>query len=257
MNATLPAPTLTSSLSQTRFPLLDLLHPRRFGRSALLALAVGLAAGSGLVLLVGLERWMGTALAILVLTPVAVGKFREDRRLFGATAMLLSVLLTVQGGHTVEHIVQWAQYYLLGWPMRQANGLLSAANAEWVHFVWNWGVLLAVIGLMRGGMRNGWAWLLLGVAVGHTIEHSYLLVRHYQVLAELRQMGVAGVTAQGLPGILGQDGWLARSPLTRNSFLCRAPGLTTANRIDIHFWWNVLEMGMLLPAGHVFLKRNH
>jgi hypothetical protein len=197
---------------------------------------------------------VGTALLLVVMLPIAAVKFREDRQLFGITAMLLSILLTTQGAHTVEHIVQWIQYYLLGWPMRQSNGLLSAANAEWVHFVWNWGVLLAVVGLMRGGIRNGWAWLLLGIAVAHTLEHSYLMVRHLQVLAELRQMGLAGITAQGLPGILGQDGWLARSPLTQGSFLCRVPGLTTANRIDVHFWWNLLEMGMLLPAGHYFLR---
>ncbi|HRJ42078.1 MAG TPA: hypothetical protein PL105_09360, partial [Caldilineaceae bacterium] len=204
MNGSFPTPALPVTLNQSRFPLLELLHPRRFGWRVLLSLALGLVAGTGLVLLTGIDRWMGTALVILVLLPVAAAKFREDRRLFGATVMLLSLLLTAQGGHTVEHVVQWLQYYLLGWPIRQANGLLSAANVEWVHFVWNWGVLLAIIGLMRGGMRNGWAWLLLGVAVGHTIEHSYLLVRHYQVLAELRQMGIAGVTAQRLPGILGR-----------------------------------------------------
>lgn len=242
-------------ISAASFPLLRLLHPRRYTRGALLSLVIGLVIGVGGAILFGVPRWVATTLVILVMLPVAIRKFSEDRRLFGVTAMLLSVLLTAQGGHTVEHIIQWSQYYLLGWPIRQANGLLSAANTEWVHFVWNWGVLLAVVWLMRGGMRNGWTWLLLAVAVGHTFEHSYLLVRHYQVLAELRHLGIAGVTAQGLPGILGQDGWLARSPLTRNSFLCRAPGLTTANRIDVHFWWNMLEMGMLIPAGHFFLKR--
>ena len=243
------------SLNTARFPLLRLLHPRRFARGALLSLAVGLAIGFGVVLIGGQPRWVGTALLLVVMLPIAAVKFREDRQLFGVTAMLLSILLTAQGAHTVEHVVQWVQYYLLGWPMRQSNGLLSAANAEWVHFVWNWGVLLAVIGLVRGGIRNGWAWLLLGVAIAHTLEHSYLMVRHLQVLAELRQMGVASVSAQGLPGILGQDGWLARSPLTQGTFLCRAPGLTTASRLDVHFWWNMLEMGMLLPAGHFFLKR--
>jgi hypothetical protein len=82
-----------------------------------------------------------------------------------------------------------------------------------------------------------------------------LFVRHLQVLGELKTMGVTTVTAQGLPGILGRDGWLARSPYTQFTFLCSVPGLTTAVRLDVHFWWNVVETALALCAGHVFLRR--
>jgi hypothetical protein len=34
------------------------------------------------------------------------------------------------------------------------------------------------------------------------------------------------------------------------------PGLTTAMRLDVHFWWNMLEMSMLLVAAHFFLKHS-
>ncbi|MGQ9892994.1 MAG: hypothetical protein ACUVSY_04280 [Roseiflexus sp.] len=51
--------------------------------------------------------------------------------------MALSILLALQGFHTVEHIAQWIQYHILRWPSFLSNGLLSAANSEWVHFVWN------------------------------------------------------------------------------------------------------------------------
>jgi hypothetical protein len=74
------------------------------------------------------------------------------------------------------------------------------------------------------------------------------------VLNELGQLGVTGITAQGLPGILGRDGWLARSELTRGTFLCNLPGLTTASRLDVHFWWNVGETALLLLAGHSYLR---
>lgn len=248
------AASTTAPLRAT-FPLFHLLHPRRYLRATTISLAIGLVIGILGIQYGGLQRWVATAIVLLVLMPVGVLKFRDDRRLFGGTVMLLSILLTAQGLHAIEHLVQWVQYHMLFWTMRQSNGLLSAANAEWVHFVWNWGVLLAVAALIRGGVRNGWAYLLLGVAIAHTFEHTYMFVRHYQVLAELRQLGVTTVTAQGLPGIFGRDGWLARSVFTQGTFLCTIPGLTTATRLDVHFWWNVIEAGLLVAAGHVYLRR--
>jgi hypothetical protein len=68
-------------------------------------------------------------------------------------------------------------------------------------------------------------------------------------------MGVTSITAQGLPGVLGRDGWLARSQATQGTFLCRLPGVTTANRLDVHFWWNMGEIGLLLIAADRFLRR--
>jgi hypothetical protein len=243
--------TLTGAL-----PLLQLLHPRRYTRAALLSLALGLVLGITAMRFGGVQRWVATSIVLVILLPVAVLKFRADRLRYGTTVMLMSILLTTQGAHTIEHIVQWVQYHVMYWTMRQSNGLLSAANAEWVHFVWNWGVLLVVITLVVRGMRNGWAFLLLGITLAHTFEHTYMFVRHLQVLAELRQMGVTTITAQGLPGIFGRDGWLARSVFTQGTFLCTIPGLTTATRLDVHFWWNVIEMSCLMAAGHVFLRRS-
>jgi hypothetical protein len=31
--------------------------------------------------------------------------------------------------------------------------------------------------------------------------------------------------------------------------------VTTALRLDVHFWWNVVEMILLICAGHLFLRR--
>jgi hypothetical protein len=75
-----------------------------------------------------------------------------------------------------------------------------------------------------------------------------------QVLDELNSLGVTKLTAQGLPGILGRDGWLARSEFTQGTFLCSLPVLTTVVRLDVHFGWNMIEMALLLPAAHVFLR---
>ena len=168
--------------------------------------------------------------------------------------MGVSILLAAQGFHGIEHMAQWTQYHILNWSARASTGLLSPANAEWVHFVWNWIVLLTVLCLLRGGMRNIWAWLLLAWALAHTLEHTYMFVRYLQVLADLRQMGVTSLTAQGLPGVLGRDGWLARSAATQDTFLCRLPGVTTAIRLDVHFWWNMGEVALLLLAAHRYLR---
>lgn len=239
---------------ERQFPVLTLLNPGRLGPAAAATFTLGLAIGWAGHAFAGLPAWTITLIVVLALLPVGLIKWREDRQRYGVTVMLLSIILVTQGVHTIEHVVQWAQYYLLFLPARQSNGLLSAANAEWVHFVWNWGVLLVVLALMRGGMRNIWAVLLLVVATAHTLEHTYLFVRYQLVLSELRALDVLNVTAQGLPGVLGRDGWLARSPLTQNTFLCTLPGLTTAMRLDVHFWWNTIEMLLLLAAGSRFLR---
>jgi hypothetical protein len=235
-------------------PLLTLLHPREHGPAVVLTFGLGLLAGAAQVRVLGLPLWMAAATMLAMLLVPGALKWRADARRYGRAAMLLSALLAAQGFHAAEHIAQWVQFHMLGWSARASTGLLSPANAEWVHFVWNWVVLLCVIALIVGGMRGPWAWLLLAWAGAHTLEHSYLFVRHLQVLAELRQMGVAGVSAQGLPGVLGRDGWLARSDLTRGTFLCTLPGLTTANRLDVHFWWNVGETALLLIAADQFLR---
>ena len=68
-------------------------------------------------------------------------------------------------------------------------------------------------------------------------------------------MGITGITAQGLPGILGEGGWLAHSELTRGTFISRLPGLATAVRLDIHFWWNMGEFTLLLLATVTYLHK--
>jgi hypothetical protein len=236
-----------------RLSVRTLLAPGPRLRVTFLTLLAGLVIAGITVTVTGWPWWVFNAIVLATLLPVGISKWREEKQRFGVVIMLLSLLLTAQGVHTIEHLVQWGQYHVMGFTPRQSNGLVSAANAEWVHFVWNWSVLILVIVLMRGGMRNPLAWLLLAVAGFHAVEHTYTTIQHVQVLSELRALGVTNVTAQGLPGIVGRDGWLARSPWTQGTFICSLPGLTTAVRLDVHFWWNMLETGLLLAAGNVFL----
>jgi len=245
--------SLSTHLHTDRAPLLCLLHPRQQLRPMLCVLTCGMILGALSVALKLVPLWVATASVMAALLYPASCKWRDDLRRFGRPAMILSILLALQGFHMTEHLAQWIEYHLFQWHPRDSSGLLSAANIEVVHFVWNWAVLLAEFYLLRRGMRGLWAWLLVGWTTAHTLEHSYLLVQYLIQLHALAQQGASLAFAQGLPGILGRKGWLDVSPVTANSFLCDLPGITTAIRLDIHFWWNMGETALLLPAAHIFV----
>jgi hypothetical protein len=241
------------TFNRPRFPLLTLLHPREQSGLMAGALVAGLLVGWW-----GLNRldwplWIATATVLAFVLTSSVLKWQADQRRYGPTAMGVSALVVLQGFHAIEHIVQWYQYYVLDWSLRASNGLLSPANAEWVHFVWNWMVMLIVILLVWGGMRNRWAWLLLIWGMAHALEHTYMFVRYLEALDQLSQLGITTVTAQGLAGILGRDSWLALSSVTRGTVISRLPGLTTATRLDVHFWWNMGETLWLILAANAFM----
>jgi hypothetical protein len=237
-----------------RFPIITLLHPRAQTRTFCILLALGICGAVLAQRVAAVPTWMASASVLTLLLIPAVQKWRADRSRYGNTVMVLSIILAAQGFHSVEHAAQWIQYHILHWPPFVSNGLISAANSEWIHFVWNWAVVAVTIYLVCNGMRNIWAWLLLLWATAHALEHAYMFIRYLDLLQELQALGFPQVSAQGLPGVLGRDGWLARSAATQGTFICRVPGLTTAPRIDIHFWWNIGEIILLVFAAHTFLR---
>ena len=153
--------------------------------------------------LAGWALWQAVALVLAVMVVPASITWRATAQRYGLTAAIAGALVTVQGLHSIEHGVQWVQRHVMHQPLRLSNGLLSPANSEWVHFVWNWLVLLTVIVLFVRGMRGWWGWAILLFATAHTLEHTYMWVRFLQVSAELRELGQGGITAQGLPGVVG------------------------------------------------------
>lgn len=231
--------------------LLELLHPRGHGRGIAAALVAGALLGGLAAWQLGLPSWSAPAMTLgLLLAPLAL-KWRADRRSLGTPAMVLSILLISQGLHSIEHISQWVQYHLLGWPLKSSGGLISPLNSEIVHFSWNMLVLALIIYLVSAGMRGVWMWLLLLWAGAHTAEHIYLFIRFLGAVWELQAAGLPLDAAQGLPGIIGRGGWLASSAETSASarFLCNiAPGLANAPRLDVHFWWNAGELALLIAA---------
>ncbi|HEX9019012.1 MAG TPA: hypothetical protein VF806_07485 [Anaerolineaceae bacterium] len=238
----------------TALPILELLNPRKLTVWAVLSAVAGVAVARLTYELWATPLWISTLIVLLLLLPVGTFKWRDDRRRYGTIVMVISILLVAQGTHTIEHIVQWVEYHILFFTPRQSNGLLSPANSEWVHFTWNWIVLATVLWLVFvGKVRNFWMYVLLAVAMGHTAEHTYLFIRFIQVQRELGALALNNISAQGLPGFFGRDGWLARSPLTFGTFLRTLPGLTTAIRLDVHFWWNMIEITATLIAVHAYL----
>jgi hypothetical protein len=239
--------------------LLALLHPRGQAPLIIGVLAAGTLAGWLSISRLSLPLWAAAAFTLGLLVYPAARKWQADRRLFGTSAMVLSILLVTQGLHTIEHVTQWIQYHVLGWALKASSGLISPLNAEVVHFSWNVAVLLVVIGLVVAGRRNRWMWLLLLWASAHTAEHTYLFAVYIQEVQRLAGADLPINAAQGLPGFFGKGGWLAAN--TPNSgpiaFICTlAPGLTSAPRLDVHFWWNLGEIALLLPAAHVSMRRH-
>lgn len=219
---------------------------------------VGVIVGGVLAFLAYINRypaWIQAACVLAGLLPAYSKHVVDIYVKHGWWSATLTMLVAAQSFHGIEHLVQWVQYHILRWPFFQASGIISAANAEWVHFGWNWIVLVIMIVLVIGGLRNPFAYLMLVWTIAHTTEHTYLMWRYLQALQELAALGVPEVSAQGLPGFFGRDGWLATSDATRDSFVCRLPGFTTAVRLDVHFWWNVGETALLILATEMKLRQ--
>jgi hypothetical protein len=228
-----------------------LLHPGRYTRFAVVAAVLGLTTGSFLVGAGLTPLWLGSIIGFALAGAPWLLKWRRDLKVWGVTVTLLGVLVVLQGVHSLEHLVQLVQLYLLQWPLQRSQGLITSANVEWVHLTWNVVVLSGVIYLMTRGLRNIWMWGLLAWAGLHTLEHAYLFARYLQVAREMNGFGLPAFGAsQSLPGVLGRDGWLSQQ-----SWCGRIAGITTAPRAVIHFGWNAGEAALLLIAARTNLPR--
>ncbi len=143
---------------------------------------------------------------------------------------LFYVLVITQGGHFLEHVAQMVQIHL-HLQGADARGIFGALDIEWVHFIWNTWVIIAVILLLRHFSRNPWLWLTLLLAGWHEMEHAYI-------------MSVYLATGRaGTPGLLSQGGAIGGGlPLVRP---------------DLHFFYNLFETLPLLMAFVYQLKHSY
>lgn len=116
---------------------------------------------------------------------------------------IITWALVIQAAHMVEHIAQVVQKYVL--MMDQARGFLGAVfDLEWVHFVYNSGLevaLLAAFLLWRRAGRIVPASLTLVVVFQgyHVVEHVVKMIQYYALGIT---MGPKGILGHAVPLIL-------------------------------------------------------
>lgn len=141
--------------------------------------------------------WAAGALLLVALVRLAVGRWaRRPRRPArpldrGLALHVLLVGFAVQSFHMLEHAVQVFQVYVADAEVR--TGIAgSLADAEWVHFTYNFAVLFFMLWAWRairpGGVLQGLAagtsaWFLAALVVQtyHLAEHTAKIVQHVRL----------------------------------------------------------------------------
>jgi hypothetical protein len=121
------------------------------------------------------------------------------------------------------------QIHVLHLSGANAQGIVGQLNIEWVHFIWNALVLVALLLLLPHFRSNPWLIAVAPLAVWHFVEHSVMIAAYIQT-------GLSGS-----PGLLSSGG-LAFG------------GLPIA-RPDLHFLYNFVETIPLLAAWAVEVRR--
>ena len=128
---------------------------------------------------------------------------------------LFYVLVVTQTGHVLEHVAQMTQLHILGMDGGHSHGIFGSLDIEWVHFIWNSWVIIAVALLLYRFRSNPWLWVALAIAGWHQIEHSYMMWTYFSTGKE------------GTPGLLSLGGSLW--------------GGLPLKRPDLHFIYNLIE----------------
>ena len=144
---------------------------------------------------------------------------------------LFYVLVITQGGHVIEHVVQMIQIHILGLKGLEARGVFGALDIEWVHFIWNTWVGVAVLLLLYRFRKNPWLWLTAVIAGWHEIEHIFIMSVYLTTVKA------------GTPGLLAKGGLIAGGlPLVRP---------------DLHFLYNLIETTPLVIGFVYQLRRSY
>lgn len=144
---------------------------------------------------------------------------------------LFYILVITQGGHVLEHVAQMIQIHLLGLRGADARGVFGQLDIEWVHFVWNTWVLVALLLLVVRFRRNPWLLITLAIAGWHEFEHVYIM----SVFLSTEKAGTPGLLAAG--GLIG--------------------GGLRLTRPDLHFLYNLAETTPLVAAFIYQLRRSY
>jgi hypothetical protein len=135
---------------------------------------------------------------------------------------IFTLLLLAQGGHLLEHVWQMVQLHALGLTGSDARGIVGRLDIEWVHFIWNAGVV-GLLGALLVHFR-GSRWLVAAClfAAFHLVEHDVIM------------MSFLATGIPGSPGLLASGGAIA--------------GGLPISRPDLHFLYNVIETAAIAVA---------
>lgn len=96
----------------------------------------------------------------------------------------LTDFLVIVLAHWAEHIAQALQIYALGWPVKEAQGVLGLGvpwlvTSEWLHYGYALVMLIGLIMLRPAfvGRSRTWWNVALGIQVWHHFEHLLLLIQ--------------------------------------------------------------------------------
>jgi hypothetical protein len=195
----------------------------------LVCVSPGVAAPAGALSLGGLAFatlegwpfWARGLAAVLPWLPLFVRSMAHVYRHYQWLALFYALVVT-QTAHLLEHIAQMIQLHVLGLSGPDARGIFGALDIEWVHFVWNSWILLAVLVLLGPFGRNRWLQLTLLLSGWHALEHAYIFSIYLAT-------GLSGT-----PGLLAQGGALA--------------GGLPISRPDLHCLYNLIETVPLVLA---------
>ncbi len=216
------------------------------------AVVITALASYGAQLIGILLHWSLSAIALVTILPwiplISMKVFWTSKH-YGFMAVYFVIML-LQAGHVMEHVVQMLQFIFIYNPAHQcfgfswygvcgdAHGVFGELNREIVHFVWDGLILVACVVLRVHFRKSKNIWLTLAViaATIHQIEHIYLWGNYTFNLPFYLHGGyflgvhiMNGYAAQN--GLLGHDGVVGTLIPFLNPIL--------PARIPLHFIYNV------------------
>ena len=135
---------------------------------------------------------------------------------------VFTLLLLAQTGHLAEHVAQMIQIHVLGLTGSDARGIVGQLDIEWVHFIWNAGVVALLVALLVHFRSNRWLIVACVFAAWHLVEHDVIM------------LSFLATGIPGSPGLLASGGAIG--------------GGLPVSRPDLHFVYNVVETATIALA---------
>lgn len=170
-------------------------------------------------------HWSSTATGLAALIPMwalIVPAVVWVNRVYGVWLGFFAVVALPQLGHMGEHIGQMVQIHWLGAPPPKAHGAVGALDIEWVHFLWNFWVLVGVGILIMRFRTNPWLWASALIGAWHFAEHVVIMIAFWDT------------GKPGDPGLLAKGGDIG--------------GGVNLIRPDLHFIYNLIMTVPLMIA---------